>query len=215
MVYTFSCLRISDRQASSLDPHGECSGRVKSLQHRLLLRTQLYSTPEDPVDRAAKIIEQVHTGTDMNVLFTSAFIFPNRLLPSSTLPLPLHLLISLCFPSCFVPPSSHSHTHPFPPFPLQVSSSADKATVPEDLRSILVKAGELLAPDCFKHTLARPTERNGGKLSREQQLQEMGRKLKDYELMKQQVEEHTKAAMEQGKEKERSVLIYKSDMHCD
>jgi len=54
MMYTFS------RQASSLDPHGECSGRVKSLQHRLLLRTQLYNTPEDPVDRAAKIIEQVH-----------------------------------------------------------------------------------------------------------------------------------------------------------
>ena len=69
-----------------------------------------------------------------------------------------------------------------------------------------MKAGELLTPDCFKHTLARPTERNGRKLSHEQQLQEMGRKLKDYELMKQQVEEHAKAAVEQGKDKERFVL---------
>ena len=70
-----------------------------------------------------------------------------------------------------------------------------------------MKAGELLAPDCFIHTLARPTERNGRKLSHEQQLQEMGRKLKDYELMKQQVEEHAKVAVEQGKDKERFVLI--------
>ena len=68
MMYTFSRLCISDPQASSLDPHGECSGRVKSLQHRLLLRTQLYNTPEDPVDRAAKIVEQVHTSPVMMVV---------------------------------------------------------------------------------------------------------------------------------------------------
>ena len=75
-----------------------------------------------------------------------------------------------------------------------------------------MKAGELLAPDCFKHTLARPTEESGGKLSREQQLQEKGRKLKDYELMKQQVGEHAKTVVEQGNDKERSVLTYASQI---
>ena len=50
---------VSGIQALGLDPHGECSGRVRVLQHRLLLRAQLYDTPEDPVDRAAKIVEQV------------------------------------------------------------------------------------------------------------------------------------------------------------
>ena len=72
-----------------------------------------------------------------------------------------------------------------------------------------MKAGELLAPDCFKHTLARPS---GRRLSHEQQLQEKGRKLKDYELMKQQVEEHTKTVVVQGNNKERSVFTYTSQI---
>ena len=40
----------------------------------------------------------------------------------------------------------------------------------------------------------------------------MGRKLKDYELMKQQVEEHAKTVVEQGNDKERSVLTYTSQI---
>ena len=75
-----------------------------------------------------------------------------------------------------------------------------------------MKAGELLAPDCFKHTLARHTEESGRRLSCDQQLQEKGRKLKDYELMKQQVEEHAKTVVEQGNDKERSVFTYTSQI---
>ena len=71
------------------------------------------------------------------------------------------------------------------------ASSTSVACGTEEARSVLVKAGDLLAPDSFVHTLERPAE-SGLKQSSGVVHLEQGRKLKDYELAKQQVEEHAK-----------------------
>ena len=81
-----------------------------------------------------------------------------------------------------------------------------------------MNAGELLAPDCFTHTLGNPRESasNDGALSHEHlkllNLQEKGKKLRDLELVKQQVQEHTKA-VEQSRDRERCVLVELSVVH--
>ena len=68
---------------------------------------------------------------------------------------------------------------------------------------MLVGAGELLAPDCFTHSVGRPShqEKSSRKVKEVSRtakervpLQDLGRKLSDYELGKAQVEGHTKAA---------------------
>ena len=75
-----------------------------------------------------------------------------------------------------------------------------------------MNAGELLAPDCFTHTLVNPRESapSDGALSRDHlmllNLQEKGKKLRDLQLVKQQVKEHTKT-VEQSRDKERCVQV--------
>ena len=68
-----------------------------------------------------------------------------------------------------------------------------------------MEAGDLLAPNCFTHVLARPTEdtpvpKEGS--SQSLLFLEKGRKLRDYQLATHQVEEHAKA-LEHTNEKER------------
>ncbi len=82
---------------------------------------------------------------------------------------------------------------------------------------MLVKAGDLLAPDCFVHTLARPStspeEAGGGGKGLQSQanngsfldFHDKGRRRGDYNLAKEQVDEHAKE-VEQNREKERYVL---------
>ena len=76
---------------------------------------------------------------------------------------------------------------------------------------MLVGAGELLAPNCFIHSVGRPSdqENSSRKLAGVPKapkggvfLEDLGRKLRDYELGKTQVEEHAKS-VDPSTEKER------------
>ena len=75
----------------------------------------------------------------------------------------------------------------------------------------MVGAGELLAPDCFTHSVGRPSDlkessrkvKMVSKAAKEGvPLQDLGRKLSDYELGKAQVEGHAKA-VDSSTEKQR------------
>lgn len=82
----------------------------------------------------------------------------------------------------------------------------------EDLRSLLIKAGDILAPDCFNHTLPRPTlsvsssSKKGSvtKVAHEVRviLEDKGRKLADYNLAREQAGEFVKA-LEKNKDRQR------------
>lgn len=57
LLYVSRCIYI---QSSALDIWGQHSGQQRSFKKQLTLRTQLYDTPDNSLDQAAKLVEQVH-----------------------------------------------------------------------------------------------------------------------------------------------------------
>ena len=79
----------------------------------------------------------------------------------------------------------------------------------EEQKALFVKAGELLAPNCFISTLSRaaspastPVEDQPVQIQLDERtlavLQNKGKKLKDYKHIKQKVEEHVKGLNDQS-----------------
>ena len=107
---------------------------------------------------------------------------------------------------------------------LAKAGSLSGADSGEDLRSLLIKAGDILAPECFAHTLPRPTlsvsstkrshtkTTEGGaskkvgvtKMSHTVRvaLEDKGRKLADYNLAKEQAGEFVKT-LDKSKDKQK------------
>ena len=83
----------------------------------------------------------------------------------------------------------------------------------DELRSLLIKAGELLAPDKFSQTLTRPSQSpssglanqtSSGTLSHDTRvaIEEKGRRMAGYSLTKEMVAEHLKV-MDKQDDKQR------------
>ena len=88
----------------------------------------------------------------------------------------------------------------------------------DELRSLLIKAGELLAPDKFSQTLTRPSQSpssglasqtSGGTLSHDTRaaIEEKGRRMASYSLAKEMVAEHLKVMDKQADKQRQDCFI--------